>query len=148
MPRWCFPRHRFQFADPNTRSPMGQFITSNWFGREAPIGEKREYLVVGIRGNFSYNNITCLVNGALMSRGHNRLTELERNQGIVKKEYFVIPGGVTRMLYENTTIGHTTLNNISNNMTLTLSIRSLENSLLVSLPSFEIIPSNESELEI
>jgi len=52
------------------------------------------------------------------------------------------------MLYENTTIGHTTLNNISNNMTLTLSIRSLENSLLVSLPSFEIIPSNESELEI
>jgi len=76
------------------------------------------------------------------------LTELERNQGIVKKEYFVIPGGVTRMLYENTTIGHTTLNNISNNMTLTLSIRSLENSLLVSLPSFEIIPSNESELEI
>lgn len=148
MPRWCFPRHRFQFANPNTRSPMGQFITSNWFGREAPIGEKREYLVVGIRGKFSYNNITCLVNGALMSRGHNRLTELERNQGIVKKEYFVIPGGVTRTLYENTTIGHTTLNNISNNVTLTLCIRSLENSLLVSLPSFEIIPSNESELEI
>ena len=98
--RWRIPRHRFQLTNTSGTDTLGQYITSNWWSRTRPVGEKREYLIIGVRGHFNYPNIIGLVNGALGSRGNNRLTELERMQGIVIKEHFVIPGGNTRALAE------------------------------------------------
>ncbi len=142
-PRWIFPRHRFQIPDPNQENIVGQFISSTWFNKDYPVGEKHEYLVVGIKGGFSYNNITSLINGALASRGHNRLTELERMQKIVVKEYFVIPAVTTKTLHENHRKSdgfNVTLNNESNKIQLILKLRTAFKTLSVSLPSFESIP--------
>jgi len=142
-PRWIFPRHRFQIANPNQENIVGQFISSTWFNKDYSVGEKQEYLVVGIKGGFSYNVITRLINGALASRGHNRLTELEKMQKIVVKEYFVISTATAKTLHENhrTNDGfNVTLNNESNKINLILSLRKTMKTLRVSLPSFESIP--------
>ena len=74
------------------------------------------------------------------------LTELEKMQGIVVKEHFVIPGGTTRALVEtkkNIDTFNLTLKNDSKTIELTLSLRKLDNGLYVSLPSFSKVEQDQ-----
>ena len=160
--RWRIPPHRFQLGNTSSCDTMGQFITTNWWSRTLPIGQKREFMIIGVKGHFRYSEILSLINGALGSRGHNRLTELEKMQGIVVKEYFVIPGGTTRALVEksftdwlasnggkinegkrNENAFNLTLKNDAETMELTLSLRSWQNGLYVSLPSFSKVKQDQ-----
>tara|TARA_Y100000591_G_C21743595_1_gene650681 strand:+ start:600 stop:1145 length:546 start_codon:yes stop_codon:yes gene_type:complete len=144
--RWRIPPHRFQLGNTCSSATMGQFITTNWWSRTRPIGEKREFMIIGVKGHFRYSEILSLINGALGSRGHNRLTELEKMQGIVVKEHFVIPGGTTRALVEtkkNIDTFNLTLKNDSKTIEITLSLRKLDNGLYVSLPSFSKVEQDQ-----
>ena len=147
--RWYIPRHRFQLANPNSNRTMGQFITSNWWSRTRPIGERREYLILGIRGGFNYTDITSLINGALSSRGHNQLTEVERMHHIVIKEHFVFPANwtATWAATRGSNRGSSNVHFTSDNMTmrLTLSVRDLDGSLYICLPNFQKV-QNVGEL--
>lgn len=144
--RWRIPPHRFQLGNTSSCDTMGQFITTNWWSRTLPIGQKREFMIIGVKGHFRYSEILSLINGALGSRGHNRLTELEKMQGIVVKEHFVIPGGTTRALVENkknTDTFNLTLMNDAKTIELTLSLRSWQNGLYISLPSFSKVEQDQ-----
>ena len=145
--RWRIPPHRFQLGDTSSSSTMGQFITTNWWSRTRPIGEKREFMIIGVKGHFRYSQILSLINGALGSRGHNRLTELEKMQDIVIKEHFVIPGGTTRALVENkknTDTFNLTLMNDAKTIELTLSLRSWQNGLCIFAQLFKGRQDQES----
>ncbi len=149
--RWRIPPHRFQLGNTSSSATMGQFITTNWWSRTRPIGEKREFMIIGVKGHFRYSEILSLINGALGSRGHNRLTELEKMQGIFVKEHFVIPGGATRALVENKkntdTVNHTLMND-AKTIELMLSLRSWKNGLYISLPNFSKVEREQESVAL
>ena len=136
--RWKFMRHRFQINENNTQI-CGDFITSMWFSQEKPPNAVQEFLIVGIKDSFNYNQITALVNGAFASRRNHKLTEIEKMQGIVLKDHFVLSvEDIVKFTTDNKVneCAHIQLNGKNNILNLSLLLRNFGKSIYISLPSF------------
>ena len=59
---WQFVPHRFQLHQEVKNIARGQFLTSLWFSHIYHLDQVQNYMILGIRGGFSYANITQTTN--------------------------------------------------------------------------------------
>lgn len=91
---WEFPRRRFQFSNPQIC--FGQFLSDIWFRDIYNMDpslkgfREMEFLVIGIKGDIDYINITTIVNGSLKTYGVNKLSGFEKANNIVFKDYYYL----------------------------------------------------------
>ena len=79
--RWRIPPHRFQLGNTCSSATMGQFITTNWWSRTRPIGEKREFMIK----NPAFSNINAVINDRFVTLEYVEATPGPRNIRAVKK---------------------------------------------------------------
>ena len=142
---WNFPRHRFQITCKN--SNFGQYLTSSWWSRSYKISDDIDFLLVGVKGNIDYNNITTLVNGSSQTYNSNLvISDLEKQVGIVFKEHFQLTSKDCIRLINNSSSKNfnITLTSLNGNSKLNLCARILEEGMIyLTTPSFENINRQE-----
>lgn len=142
---WSFPRHRFQICDDNSKK--GQYLTSNWFSKIYSLKEDLEFMIVGVKGNVDYINITSLVNGAFASYGNNDISRFEKSAGIYFKDYYNYSSKDSVNLYNNNKNNDDIFNlkilGKYSNSAIFLNVKPMDDGLYVSTPSFEIFEKKE-----
>ena len=135
--RWKFMRHRFQINSDKTVT--GDFITSMWWSQEKPLTVSQEFLIVGIKGDFKYSEITALTNGAFASRNNHNLTSVEKMQGIVFKDHFILTSEtIIKFTNENTLTESKHIQLNGKKSVLSILARNFGKHIYISLPSFYI----------
>lgn len=59
---WQFAPHRFQLHHVKDNILRGQFLTSLWFSHIYHADQAQNYMILGLRGGFSYSKVTQIVN--------------------------------------------------------------------------------------
>ncbi len=140
---WRFVPHRFQIVNEPNQTVVGQFITSLWFSHIYNPNTVQQYMILGIRGQYSYSALNQLAdeddsNGKNRSPCRERLA-IGRGGNVVFKDYFEISAAETKALADDCTLDETKVANtkgIINNSTLSLRMRKYNGGLYVTLPSF------------
>lgn len=140
---WRFILHRFQIVNKPNQTVVGEFLTSLWFSHIYNSNTVQMYMILGIRGQYSYSMLNQLAeeddsNGKNKSPC-NEWSAIGRGGNVVFKDYFEISAADTKALVDDCTLDETKVVNtkgIINNSSLSLRMRKYNGGLYVTLPSF------------
>ena len=146
---WRFPQHRFQLVLEPSGTIVGQYLTSNWYSQMYDRNTIQRYMIIGIRGGFSYSQITAFITTQLVNTNKS-FPDIICPQGcsVVFYDYFEVSAAKTTELMDKCELNETKVVNLSGHRVfsdcslLSLRIRLYNGGLYVTLPCFVRTPSN------
>ncbi len=145
---WRFPQHRFQLILEPSGTIVGQYLTSIWYSQMYDRNTIQRYMIIGIRGGFSYSQITAFVNTQLLNTNKS-FPDVICPQGcsVVFHDYFEVSADRTTELLDKCEPDETKVVNVSGHSVcsrcvLSLRIRKYNGGLYVTLPGFIRTPHN------